>query len=70
MEEESIMAKSRARRNGTGRNREHAHALSADAVRERVEHRRSNAAGKHADRRTRRKRTRSAKQGSAIREQF
>lgn len=61
------MAKSNARKNGASkRNREHAHAMSAEAVRQRQEHYRGNAAGTHRDRRLKRQRTRGAIKQKAI----
>lgn len=61
------MAKSKNRQNGASkRNRQHAHAMSAEAVRQRQEHYRGNAAGKHLDRRSKRQRTRGAIKQKAI----
>lgn len=60
------MAKSRARQNLAGKSKKHAYALSSEAVRQRQEHRRSNAAGKHLDRRTKRTRTRATAKRAAI----
>lgn len=60
------MAKSKARSNTKQRNREHTHAMSSEAVREIHELRRSNASGTHADRRTKRQRSRSAQKRAAI----